>query len=87
MVKKRTFLPTKENVREIGRTLFLNDILWLALSGTGLEFKAHTKKVDLLVYSDDSSNRDILNNKDIIDTTHMDNNKKDEARVAVYGSA
>ncbi len=35
---QKTFLPTQEYVRVIGRTLNANDSLWLVHSGTGCEF-------------------------------------------------
>ena len=34
----QSFQPTAQNVKRIGRTLYQEDILWLALSGSGIEF-------------------------------------------------
>ncbi len=45
--------PTKETVKYIGRTLYLDDILWLALSGSGIEFTYEGKYLEIILQGDD----------------------------------
>ncbi len=54
----KTIKPTEENVKHIGRTLYQNGILWLALSGTGIEFTFEGRHLDILLQGDDHTAAD-----------------------------
>ena len=47
-----TFTPTWTNVKPLGRTLPLEDSLWLCFSGTGAEFTAHCTTMSITVAGD-----------------------------------
>jgi len=51
---EQSFLPTEEYVRTIGRTLNVNDSLWLVHSGTGCEFSLTGTKVTVKFKPDSS---------------------------------
>ena len=56
-----TFTPTWENVKPLGRTMQLEDSLWLCFSGTGAEFTAECTHLDVVMAGDnrvsDAANR------------------------------
>ncbi|MDE7284264.1 MAG: GDSL family lipase [Lachnospiraceae bacterium] len=58
------------HVKYVGRTIFQDNILWLALSGSGIEFNFHGKHLELLLQGDDN-------------TTSEDRPEPDKARIAV----
>ncbi|MGN0506891.1 MAG: GDSL-type esterase/lipase family protein [Lachnospiraceae bacterium] len=64
----RTFLPTEEYVRTIGRTQMQEDTLWLVHSGTGVEFSVTGRKISISFRADSSC----LGNAD------------GKARIAIY---
>jgi peptidoglycan/xylan/chitin deacetylase (PgdA/CDA1 family) len=66
----KTYIPNETNVRTIGRTYYDNDILWLALSGTGAEFTFTGKKAVITIGGDNIVTK--INN----DTNY--------ARIAIY---
>ena len=43
------------HVKYVGRTLFQNNILWLALSGSGVEFEFQGNRLELLLQGDDNA--------------------------------
>ena len=47
-----TITPTWENVKPLGRTLPLEDSLWLCFSGTGAEFTAHCTSLAVTIAGD-----------------------------------
>lgn len=51
-----TFTPNWENVKPIGRTLPLEDSLWLAFSGTGAEFTALCSRMEITIAGDSNAN-------------------------------
>ena len=53
-LKEIRFLPTKENVKLLGRTVMLDDCLLLALSGSGAEFKFTGSRLTVTFYGDSS---------------------------------
>lgn len=50
----KTFIPTEEYVRAIGRTKMQDDTLWLVHSGTGAEFTADGTKISISFKADNS---------------------------------
>lgn len=48
----QVFTATDPNVKIIGRTHYYNEVLWLALSGGGLEFVFYGKKAEITVIGD-----------------------------------
>lgn len=54
VLAEQSFLPTKEFVRPIGRTLIANDSLWLVNSGTGCEFSLTGTSVTVKLKPDSS---------------------------------
>lgn len=64
-----TFFPDNKNVKLIGRTYAENEILWFALSGSGIEFTATAKKAAITL---------------IGDKTATDDKETNKARYAVY---
>ncbi|MDO7908536.1 GDSL-type esterase/lipase family protein [Paenibacillus sp. JX-17] len=48
----QSFKATKANVKIIGRTHYYNDVLWLALSGSGVEFSFHGKRAEITLKGD-----------------------------------
>ena len=51
---EKAFLPTKENVRFIGRAKKVEDTLWLTYSGTGMEFEFTGTYASVSVKADDA---------------------------------
>ena len=49
----QSFQPTAQNVKRIGRTLYQEDILWLALSGSGIEFLYEGRYLAVRLQGDD----------------------------------
>lgn len=54
-LKEIKFLPTKEHVKLLGRTLMLDDCLLLALSGSGVEFTFTGSRLTVTFYGDSST--------------------------------
>ena len=54
VLAEQSFLPTKEFVRPIGRTLIAKDSLWLVNSGTGCEFSLTGTSVTVKLKPDSS---------------------------------
>lgn len=68
--KMNTVIANKSNVKTLGRTYLQDDTLWLALSGTGIDFNYTGKNLKITVQGDEVSQ-----------TSGNDDNY---ARVAVY---
>ncbi len=51
-LSEKEYLPTKENVKLLGRTYPTGNSLWLALSGTGIEFTFTGAKAELTLLGD-----------------------------------
>lgn len=51
-VKTQVFKATEKDVKIIGRTHYYNDVLWLALSGGGVEFSFYGKKAEITLKGD-----------------------------------
>lgn len=65
-----SYKPTEDNVKPLGRTLYVDETLYCALSGTGIEFTFTGTKCSITVQGDSSSGG----------SSNADN----QARVAVY---
>lgn len=52
MSQTQLFKATEQHVKIIGRTHYYNDVLWLALSGGGVEFSFHGKKAAVTIKGD-----------------------------------
>lgn len=52
MSQTQIFKATEKYVKIIGRTHYHNDVLWLALSGGGVEFSFHGKKAEITLKGD-----------------------------------
>lgn len=63
-----TYSLTAENVKLVGRTWLNEDTLWLALSGSGVDFEYTGKKLDITVVGDGA----------------VSSGKDNQARIAVY---
>lgn len=50
--KTQVFKATEKDVKLIGRTHYYNDVLWLALSGSGIEFSFYGKKAEITLVGD-----------------------------------
>lgn len=50
--------PTPQNIKLLGRTLFQDDILWLALSGSGIEFIFEGQYLEICLQGDDHTAAD-----------------------------
>ncbi|WP_150272394.1 SGNH/GDSL hydrolase family protein [Paenibacillus tepidiphilus] len=48
----QVYKATGQYVKMIGRTHYYNDVLWLALSGSGIEFSCYGKKVAITIKGD-----------------------------------
>lgn len=66
-----SYKPTEDNVKALGRTLYVDDTLYCALSGTGAEFTFTGTKCSVTVQGDSGS-------------TGGESNADNQARVAVY---
>lgn len=51
-LSEQEFVPSTENVKLLGRTYLLDDTLWLALSGTGIEFTFTGTKAEITLIGD-----------------------------------
>lgn len=56
-----TYALTSENVKLVGRTWLNEDALWLALSGSGIDFEYTGKKLDITVLGDGAASGGIDN--------------------------
>lgn len=54
----KSIIPTTQHVKNLGRTLFQDDILWLALSGSGIEFKFEGRYLEMRLQGDDHTAAD-----------------------------
>ena len=52
MSQIQVFKATEKHVKILGRTHYHNDVLWLALSGGGVEFSFHGKKAEITLKGD-----------------------------------
>ncbi|MNO18154.1 Endoglucanase E precursor [compost metagenome] len=52
MSHTQAFKATEKHVKIIGRTHYYNDVLWLALSGGGVEFSFHGTKAEITLKGD-----------------------------------
>ncbi|KGE18801.1 SGNH/GDSL hydrolase family protein [Paenibacillus wynnii] len=52
MSPTQVFKATEKHVKIIGRTHYYNDVLWLALSGGGVEFSFYGKKAEITLKGD-----------------------------------
>lgn len=66
----KTYLPSKDNIKPLGRTCFIDNTLWMAFSGTGAAFTFRGTKAVVTMLADD--------------TTAVPGNEENWARVAVY---
>lgn len=64
-----SFKPEKRNVKIIGRTAEVDQTLWMALSGTGIEFTAKASRCSLVICGD---------------SVATGGNENDRSRIAVY---
>lgn len=64
-----SYKPTEDNVKQLGRTLYIEDTLYCALSGTGMEFAFTGTQCSITVKGDSSAS-----------ASNADSN----ARVAIY---
>ncbi|AOZ94020.1 SGNH/GDSL hydrolase family protein [Paenibacillus crassostreae] len=51
-LKTQVFKATDKHVKSIGRTHYYNDVLWLALSGGGIEFSFYGTKAEITIKGD-----------------------------------
>ena len=66
----KTVIADSSNVKQLGRTYLMDDTLWLAFSGTGVDFSYTGKKLDLDLVGDGVS--------------EVKDNNENYARFAVY---
>lgn len=66
----KTYLPSNDNVKPLGRTCFIDNTLWLAFSGSGAAFHFRGTKAAVTLLADDSAS--------------YPDNGENQARVAVY---
>ncbi|MGN1100992.1 MAG: GDSL-type esterase/lipase family protein [Huintestinicola sp.] len=66
----KTYIPSSENVKPLGRTLLTDDMLWLAFSGSGAEFTVSGTKAEIVIAGDDNAEKP--------------DNEDDQARIAIY---
>ena len=57
---KMRFLPNQKNVRILGRTLTINDVLYLGYSGSAIEFQCKASKVEVVITSEYRDGNDIF---------------------------
>lgn len=55
MNKLQTIYADKHHVKHLGRTYFHENTLWLALSGSGIEFSFYGKHLEMLLQGDDNA--------------------------------
>lgn len=66
----KTYLPSKDNIKPLGRTCFIDNTLWMAFSGTGAAFTFCGTKAVVTMLADD--------------TAAVPGNEENWARVAIY---
>lgn len=66
----KTFVPSAENVKPLGRTMLTEDMLWLAFSGSGAEFNFNGTKAEVVIAGDDNAEKP--------------DNTDNQARIAIY---
>lgn len=66
----KTYLPSKDNIKPLGRTCFIDNTLWMAFSGTGAAFTFRGTKAVVSLLADD--------------TAAIPGNEESWARVAIY---
>lgn len=66
----KTYVPSYENVKPLGRTMFTDDMLWLAFSGSGAEFTFNGTRAEIVIAGDDDAEKP--------------DNADNQARIAVY---
>lgn len=66
----QTYIPSSENVKPLGRTMLIDDMLWLAFSGSGAEFTINGTKAEIVIAGDDSAEKP--------------DNEDNQARIAIY---
>lgn len=66
----KTYVPSYENVKPLGRTMFTDDMLWLAFSGSGAEFTFNGTRAEIVIAGDDNAEKP--------------DNADNQARIAVY---
>ena len=54
----KSIAPTPQYIKRLGRTLFQDDILWLALSGSGIEFIFEGQLLEICLQGDDHTAAD-----------------------------
>ena len=65
-----TYLPDPKNIKPLGRTLFTDDVLWMAFSGSGAAFTFRGTKAQVTILADESA--------------RIPGNEDNLARIAVY---
>ncbi|MDE5866182.1 MAG: hypothetical protein K2H31_06245, partial [Lachnospiraceae bacterium] len=55
MESLKYYAADDSHVKYVGRTLFQDNILWLALSGSGIEFDFQGSHLELLLQGDDNA--------------------------------
>ena len=65
-----TYLPNTDNIKPLGRICFIDNVLWLALSGSGAAFHFHGTKARVSVLADD--------------TASVPGNENNHARIGIY---
>lgn len=53
--QNQTYVPGEDNVKLLGRTYQINDTLWLAYSGSGVEFEVTGKSASIVLYGDSTT--------------------------------
>ena len=66
----KTYLPSKDNIKPLGRTCFIDNTLWMAFSGTGAAFTFRGTKAVVTMLADD--------------TADVSGNEENWCRIAVY---
>lgn len=54
----KSITPTPQHIKRLGRTLLQDDILWLALSGSGIEFNFEGRYLEIRLQGDDNTSAD-----------------------------
>lgn len=54
----KTFLPTKQNAKILGRYLYEDDVLWMTSSASTVEFNVEAKSLSFTLVGDDSARTD-----------------------------
>lgn len=53
--QNQSYVPGEDNVKLLGRTYQVNDTLWLAYSGSGIEFEVTGKAASIVLYGDSTA--------------------------------